>query len=50
VLLRRSCPAGFNGIYLVRFAFRMREILAFKLKIQINLKTTFSKEKSVEEW
>jgi hypothetical protein len=40
VLLERSWWAGFNGIYLVRFGFRMREILIFRwflpLKIQIN--------------
>jgi hypothetical protein len=42
VLLERSWWAGFNGIYLVRFGFRMWEILIFKwflsLKIQINSK------------
>jgi hypothetical protein len=42
VLLERSCWAGFNGIYLVKFGFRMWEILIFKwflpLKIQINSK------------
>jgi len=40
--LERSWWAGFNGIYLVRFGFRMWEILIFKwfllLKIQINFK------------
>jgi hypothetical protein len=41
VMLKRSWWAGFNGIYLVRFGFRMwGEILIFKwflpLKIQIN--------------
>jgi hypothetical protein len=39
VMLERSCWVGFNGIYLVRFGFRMWEILIFKwflpLKIQI---------------
>ncbi len=39
VLLERSWWEGFNGIYLVRFGFRMWEILIFKwflsLKIQI---------------
>ncbi len=30
VLLERSWWAGFNGIYLVRFGFRMWEILSFK--------------------
>ncbi len=53
VLLERSRRAGFNGIYLVRFGFRMWEILILKrfllLKIQINSqKTRFWKEKSVE--
>jgi hypothetical protein len=42
VLLERSWWAGFNGIYLVRFGFRMWDILIFKwflpLKIQINSK------------
>ncbi len=42
VLLERSWWAGFNGIYLVRFGFKMWEILIFKwflpLKIQINFK------------
>jgi hypothetical protein len=42
MLLQRSWWAGFNGIYLVRFGFRMWEILIFKwflpLEIQINSK------------
>jgi hypothetical protein len=42
VLLKRSWWAGFNGIYLVRFGFKMWEILILKwfllLKIQINSK------------
>jgi len=42
VLLERSWWAGFNGIYLIRFGFRMWKILIFKcflpLKIQINSK------------
>jgi len=42
VLLERSWWAGFNGIYLVRFRFKMWEILIFKwflpLKVQINFK------------
>jgi hypothetical protein len=42
VFLERSWWAGFDGIYLVRFGFRMWEILIFKrflqLKIQINFK------------
>jgi len=53
VLLERSWWAGFNRIYLVRFGFRMWEILILKwflpLKIQINSKKPgFGKEKSVE--
>jgi hypothetical protein len=53
VLLERSWWAGFNGIYLVRFGFRMWEILIVKwflpLKIQINSKKPgFGREKSVE--
>jgi hypothetical protein len=53
VLLERSWWARFNGIYLVRFEFRMWEILISKwfllLKIQINSKKNrFWKEKSVE--
>ncbi len=42
VLLERSWWAGLNGIHLVRFGFRRREILIFKwflqLEIQINFK------------
>jgi hypothetical protein len=55
VLLERSWWAGFNGIYLVRFGFRMWEILILfkwflRLKIQINSKKPgFWKEKSVED-
>jgi hypothetical protein len=50
ILMRR-----FNGIYLVKFGFRVWEIMIFKwfllLKIQINSpqKTRFWKEKSVED-
>jgi hypothetical protein len=51
VLLERSWRAGFNGIYLVRFGFRMWEILIFKwflpMKIQIHFKKSdlgFSKK------
>jgi hypothetical protein len=51
VLLERSWWAGFNEIYLVRFRFRMWEILILNwfllLKIQINSKK--GKEKSVED-
>jgi len=51
VLLETSWSTGFNGIYLIRFGFRMWEILIFKwfllLKIQINSqKTRFWKENS----
>jgi hypothetical protein len=54
LLLERSWWAGLNGIYVVRFPFRMWEILIFKsflpLKIQINSqKTRLWKEKSVED-
>ncbi len=42
VLLERSWWAGFNGIYVIRFGFRMWKILILKwfllLKIQINSK------------
>ncbi len=44
VLLERSWWTGFNGIYLVRFGFRMGDILIFKcfllLKSQINSKNS----------
>jgi len=50
VLLERSRWAGFKGIYLVRFGFRMWEILIFKwflsLKIQINSKKPGSGSKN----
>jgi hypothetical protein len=50
MLLERSWWAGFNGIYLVRFGFRMWEILIFKwfqpLKIQIIPKNQVLKRKS----
>ncbi len=54
VLLERSWWARFNGIYLVRFGFRMWEILILKwflqLKIQINSKKPgFGKEKSLKD-
>jgi hypothetical protein len=49
VLLERSWWAGFNGIYLVSFGFRMWEVLIFKwclvLKIQINPKNQVLKGK-----
>jgi hypothetical protein len=51
VLLERSRWTGFNGIYLVRFGFRMWEILIFKrflpLKIQI---TGFERENQLRTW
>jgi hypothetical protein len=37
VLLERSWWAGFNGIYLVRFGFRMWEILILKSFLQLNI-------------
>jgi hypothetical protein len=55
VLLERSCWARFNGIYLVRFGFRMWEILIFKwylsLKIQINSKKPgFGRKNQLITW
>jgi hypothetical protein len=54
VLLERSWWAGFNGIYLVRFGFRMWEILIFKWFLLLKFsnkfpKNRFWKEKSVED-
>ncbi len=54
-LLERSWWAGFNGIYLVRFGFRMWEILIFKwfllLKIQINSKKPgFGRKNQLRTW
>ncbi len=54
VLLERSWWARFNGIYLVRFGFRLWDLSIFKwfllLKIQMNSKKTkFWKEKLVED-
>jgi hypothetical protein len=54
VLLERSWCAGFNGIYLVTFGFRIWEILILRwflpLKIQINSKKPgFWKENAVED-
>jgi hypothetical protein len=53
VLLERSWWAGFNGIYLRKFGFRMWEILILKwfrpLKIQINSKKPGFERKSVED-
>jgi len=53
VLLERPWRGRFYGIYLIRFGFRMWEVLIFKwfllLKIQINSpKTRLWKQKSVE--
>ncbi len=55
VLLERSWWAGFNGIYLVRFGFRMWEILILKwflpLKIQINSKKPgFGRKNQLKTW
>jgi hypothetical protein len=55
VLLDRSWWAGFNGIYLVRFGFRMWEILTFKwflpLEIQINSKIPgFGRKNQLRMW
>jgi len=55
VLLERSWWAGFNGIYLVRFGFRMWEILICKwflpLKIQTNLqKPGFGRKNQLRTW
>jgi hypothetical protein len=55
VLLERSWRAGCNEIYLIRFGFRMWDLISIVkwfllLKIQINSqKTRFWKEKSVED-
>jgi hypothetical protein len=55
VLLEISWWAGFNGIYLVRFGFRMWEVLIFKwflsLKIQINSKKPgFGRKNQLRMW
>jgi hypothetical protein len=55
VFLERSWWAGFNGIYLVRFGFRMWEILIFKwflpLEIQINSqKPGFERKNQLRTW
>ncbi len=55
VLLERSWWAGFNGIYLVSFGFRMWEVLIFKwfllLKIQINSKKPgFGRTNQLRMW
>ncbi len=52
-LVERSWWIGFNGICLVRFGFKMWEIMIFKqfmlLKIHKFQKTKFWKEKSLED-
>jgi len=55
VLLERSWWVGFNGIYLVRFGFRMWEILVFKwflpVKIQMNSKKPgFGRKNQLRTW
>jgi hypothetical protein len=55
VLLERFWWAGFNGIYLVRFGFRMGDILIFKwflpLKSQINSKNSgFGQKNQLRMW
>jgi hypothetical protein len=55
VLLERFGWTRFNGIYLVRFGFRMREILILKwflpLKIQINSqKLGFGRKNQLRTW
>jgi hypothetical protein len=55
ILLERSWWARFNGIYSVRFGFRMWEILNFKwfllLKIQINPKKSgFGRKNQLRTW
>ncbi len=55
LLLERSWWAGFNGIYLVRFGFRMWYILILKwflpLKIQINSKNPgFERKNQLRTW
>jgi hypothetical protein len=55
VLLERSWWEGFNGIYLVRFGFRMWEIFLFnwflQLKFQINSKRpVFRGKNQLTKW
>ncbi len=55
VLSKRSWWAGSNGIYLIRFGFRMWEILIFKWflsqKIQINSKKPgFGRKNQLRTW
>ncbi len=55
VLLKRSWWAGFNGIYLVRFGFRLWEIVILKwfllLKIQINSRNPgFGRKNQLRMW
>jgi hypothetical protein len=51
MFLERSWWAGFNGIHLVRFGFRMWQILVSKLKIQINSKKPgFGRKNRLRTW
>jgi len=55
VFLERSWWAGFNGIYLINFGFRMWEILIFKwflqVKIQISSKKPgFGRRSQLRTW
>jgi hypothetical protein len=43
VLLERSCWAGFNGIYLVRFGFRIWEILILKRFLSLKIQKKFKR-------
>jgi hypothetical protein len=44
VLLERFWWAGFNGIYCVRFGFRMWEILKFKWFFMLKIQNKFPKK------
>jgi len=48
VLLERSWWAGFNGIYLVRFGFRMWEILILKWYLPLKIIKKFPKNQVLE--
>ncbi len=48
VLLERSWWAGFNGNYLVRFGFRMWEILIFKWFLLLKISNKFPKKRVLE--
>jgi hypothetical protein len=50
VLLERSWWAGFNGIYLVRFGFRMWDILIFQVISVIENSNKFPKKNQVLKW